>query len=301
MVTTRLSDVTAIWNTNAFFAYIITVRLFKLDWELRKLLAVLLATFGVLAVVYGDAQQSEAPLSDHRKAQEASDATDSGKPTAALLGDLLTLCASFGFGLYQVLYKRHVALPLDQEFELGSSYAPLPESDDIPASELNEAGKEIDDLTYPPPFGLHANLMASGIGLVTFFFLWIMLPFLHYSGYERFRLPDDPTVVLSIAGIAASGLTFNVGMLVNDFSFCLSVLGLIYDHFLRPQALLGLWGPVVVSVGCLLTIVLVLLSDITVGQGVGVITPWNLAGSGGIVVAFGVLVYDMVQNPQPHN
>jgi len=274
-----LSDITAIWNTNAFFAYIITVRLFKLDWELRKLLAVLIATFGVLAVVYGDAQQSESHLSDHRKAQEASDATESGKPKAPLLGDLLTLCASFGFGLYQVLYKRHVALPLDQEFELGGSYAPLPESDGIPASELSEAGKEIDDLTYPPPFGLHANLMASGVGLMTFFFLWIMLPFLHYSGYERFRLPDSPTIVLSIAGIAATGLTFNVGML----------------------ALLGLWGPVVVSVGCLLTIVLVLLSDITVGQGVGVITPWNLAGSGGIVVAFGVLVYDMVQNPQPHN
>lgn len=75
------------------------------------------------------------------------------------------------------------------------------------------------------------------------------------------------------------------------------MLRLTDDLFLRSQTLLGLWGPVVVSVGCLLTIVLVLLSDITVGQGVGVITPWNLAGSGGIVVAFGVLVYDMIQNP----
>jgi len=73
------------------------------------------------------------------------------------------------------------------------------------------------------------------------------------------------------------------------------VLGLTDDLLLRSQTLLGLWGPVVVSVGCLLTIVLVLLSDITVGQGLGVITPWNLAGSGGIVVAFGVLVYDMTQ------
>lgn len=214
----RLSDVTAIWNTNAFFAYIITVRLFKLDWEPRKLLAVLIATFGVLAVVYGDAKQSELPLSDNRKAL-ASDATESGKPKAPLLGDLLTLCASFGYGLYQVLYKRHAALPLDQEFELDSSYVPLPESDGIPASELSEVDKEvdIDDLTYPPPFGLHANLLASVLGLMTFLFLWIMLIFLHYSGYERFRLPDNHTTVLSIAGIAGSGLVFNVGMLVTTF------------------------------------------------------------------------------------
>jgi hypothetical protein len=69
----------------------------------------------------------------------------------------------------------------------------------------------------------------------------------------------------------------------------------------HSQTLLGIWGPIVVSVGNLLTIVLVLLSDMTVGQGLDVITPWNLAGSFGIVVAFGILVYDMVQNPQFHN
>ena len=70
---------------------------------------------------------------------------------------------------------------------------------------------------------------------------------------------------------------------------------------LRSQALLGIWGPIVVSVGNLLTIVLVLLSDITVGQGVEVITRWNLAGSGAIVAAFGILVYDMIQHTQSHN
>ena len=61
------------------------------------------------------------------------------------------------------------------------------------------------------------------------------------------------------------------------------------------KVLLGIWGPIVVSVGNLLTIVLILLSDITVGQGVDVITPWNLAGSCGIMAAFGILVYDMIQ------
>jgi len=275
-----ISDVTAIWNTNAFFAYIVTVRLFKLNWELRKLLAVLVATFGVLTVVYGDAmRQSNAPPADH---SGESVIVETAKPKAPLVGDLLTLCASVGYGLYQVMYKRHAALPSDTKFDTeGGAYVPLPgSSDGIPVSEISEDDLKIDDLMYPPPFGLHPNLLACGIGLMTFLTLWIMLPVLHYTGYERFRLPDSPKTLLSIAGIAGAGLVFNAGLMT----------------------LLGIWGPIVVSVGNLLTIVLVLLSDITFGQGVEVITPWNLAGSGAIVVAFGILVYDMIQhNTQSHN
>lgn len=267
-----LSDVTAIWNTNAFFAYIITVRLFKLRWEFRKILAVLIATFGVLAVVYGDAKILDAPPADHRMALKVS--TDSARPKAPLVGDLLTLCASVGYGLYQVLYKRYAALPSDPKFESGGAYDPLPDSEDRPAHGINGRSIEVDGLTYPPPFGLHPNLLTCGIGLTTFFSLWIMLPILHYCGYERFRLPPDMITTLSIAGIAASGLVFNAGLMI----------------------LLGIWGPIVVSVGNLLTIVLVFLSDITIGQGVDVITPWNLVGSGGIVVAFGILVYDMIRH-----
>jgi len=179
-----------------------------------------------------------------------------------------------------VLYKRHAALPSGPDFDTGGgggAYVPLPgSSDGIPASELSEDDLKVDDLMYPPPFGLHPNLLACGIGLMTLLTLWIMLPILHYTGYERFRLPDSPTTLLSIAGIATSGLVFNAGLMT----------------------LLGIWGPIVVSVGNLLTIVLVFLSDVTVGQGVDAITPWNLTGSGAIVVAFGILVYDMVQHTQ---
>jgi len=291
----RLSDITAIWNTNAFFAYIFAVWLFRLNWEPLMLLAVLIATFGVMAVVYGDAGQSELPLTDQR--ETFVNTSETVKPDAPLLGDLLTLCASVGYGLYQVLYKRHATLLQDGEFELGAPYVPLAESDSPSAGELDESVKEVDgDLAYPPPFGLYPNLLTSGMGLMTLLSLWIMLPILHYSGYERFRLPDNPTVVLSIVGVAGSGLVFNAGLLVPIFwlLFCTQVL-IISSLF---QVLLGIWGPIVVSVGNLLTIVLVLLSDITIGQGVDVITPWNLAGSGGIIVAFGILVYDMVRHPQ---
>ncbi len=212
---------------------------------------------------------------------------------------LAVLIATFGVMavVYQVLYKRHATLLQDGEFELGAPYVPLAESDSPSAGELDESVKEVDgDLAYPPPFGLYPNLLTSGMGLMTLLSLWIILPILHYSGYERFRLPDNPTVVLSIVGVAGSGLVFNAGLLVPIFwlLFCTQVL-IISSLF---QVLLGIWGPIVVSVGNLLTIVLVLLSDITIGQGVDVITPWNLAGSGGIIVAFGILVYDMVRHPQ---
>ncbi len=95
------------------------------------ILAVLIATFGVLAVVYGDANNLDEPPADHRKALEVS--TDSARPKAPLVGDLLTLCASIGYGLYQVLYKRYAALPSDPEFELAGAYDPLPDSEDRPA------------------------------------------------------------------------------------------------------------------------------------------------------------------------
>ena len=102
----RLTDVTAIWNPNAFFAYIITV---WLNWELRKL----------LAVVYGDAaQQADAPPTDESIIMVVA-TSETSRPNAPLVGDLLTLCAAIGFGLYQVMYKRHAALPYDPEFDTG--------------------------------------------------------------------------------------------------------------------------------------------------------------------------------------
>jgi drug/metabolite transporter (DMT)-like permease len=219
----RLSDITAIWNTNAFFAYVITVRLFKLNWEPRKLLSVLFATFGVMAVVYGDARVSDAVPGPDAPTRVASN--DSVKPKAPVLGDLLTLCASVGYGIYQVMYKRYAAISSDPEFVPGGEYLPLPDSANHATAGLSEGcNAELDDLVYPPPFGLHPNLLACGIGLMSLFTLWILLPIVHYSGYERFRLPDSPSVILSIAGVACTGLVFNSGILVGPTHFCVGFL-----------------------------------------------------------------------------
>ncbi|KAF5313178.1 hypothetical protein D9619_003283 [Psilocybe cf. subviscida] len=264
-----VSDVTAIWNTNAFFAYLLTVKLFNLKWEARRLLAVVLATLGTVAVVYGSA--SEESGNTHTDAPaNATGIHLSLKPTAPLVGNLLTLVASFGYGLYQVLYKIYAALPSDPELAAELQYEAIPDDVEESGGETS-FGAHAADADAQLPFGLHPNLLTSLLGLATLLILWIPIPFLHWSGAEVFRLPPDFHTVLSITGIALSGVVFNSGFMV----------------------LLGIWGPIIVSVGNLLTIVLVLISDVIIGGGTDVLTFWSMLGSGIIVLAFGVLAYDM--------
>ncbi|KAJ7293558.1 hypothetical protein C8J57DRAFT_1043403 [Mycena rebaudengoi] len=261
-----VGDVTAIWNSNAFFAYLMT---FRCKWEPRKFFAVSLATVGVLVVVYGGSTAENldgAPV-------------PSPRPTAPLLGDLLTLVASVGYALYQVLYKKYAALPsdpelIDEEPSSPSAYEHLATSDDAPDAQYPPPDPPLDvqDAVYPPPFGLHPNLLTSAIGLCTLGTLWIFIPVLHYTGLELFVLPSTLTMVFTIAGIALSGVVFNAGFMV----------------------LLGVWGPIITSVGNLLTIVLVFLSDIIFGAGFEAITLGGVIGCSVIVAAFGVLVYDML-------
>ncbi|KAF8168120.1 hypothetical protein B0H34DRAFT_684272 [Crassisporium funariophilum] len=263
-----VSDVTAIWNTNAFFAYLISVKLFKLRWEPRRLLAVSLATLGVTIVVYGGSTSS----AHDEKDVVSTTATFSFKPSAPLVGNLLTLVASFGYGLYQVLYKIYAALPSDPEVSSERLYQQIPEEEEgIVGTLTGSRGAIPEDAVYPPPFGFHPNLLTSMMGFFTLVLLWIPIPMLHYSGAETFRLPPNGTTVMAITGIAFSGVIFNAGFMV----------------------LLGVWGPIIVSVGNLLTIVLMVISDIIFGAGLEALTIWSLLGSGIIVLAFTVLAYDM--------
>ncbi|KAF9457080.1 hypothetical protein BDZ94DRAFT_288788 [Collybia nuda] len=271
-----ISDVTAIWNTNAFFAYIITVRMFGLKWEPRRLLAVLLATLGVLAVVYGGSTVEDR-MSSLREVPPSSPpspllgtTTTSIKPTAPLVGVLLTLVASIGYGLYQVLYKKFAALPTDPEVFADRLYDQVP-SEDPATGSYGQTRSGSDHTIDPLPFGLHANLLTSIIGLLTFVILWVPIPIFHYLDIEPFVLPQNAKTTFAIAGIALTGVIFNAGFMV----------------------LLGLWGPIITSVGNLLTIVLVFFSDMIFGDGLENMTLWSLSGCSVIVAAFSVLAYDM--------
>ncbi|KAF8445919.1 hypothetical protein L210DRAFT_3619713 [Boletus edulis BED1] len=257
-----VTDVTAIWNANAFFAYIFSVKLLGVKWGTLPLFAVIIATLGVLTVVYG----GTTALSPHLQSAEA----DPSSTSAPLTGDMLTLVASVLYGLYQVLYKRYIALPTNPELTAESGcYRPLPDHANNTLDDETVAVLRADDIVYPPPFGLHPNLITATIGLCTLLVFWIPIPFLHYYQIETFRLPTSGSTLLAIATIATSGVVFNAGLMI----------------------LLGIWGPVVTSVGNLLTLVLTLISDLYFGT--VALTFGGLLGAGMIICAFGVLVYDM--------
>ncbi|PBK77332.1 hypothetical protein ARMSODRAFT_949243 [Armillaria solidipes] len=262
-----VSDVTAIWNTNAFFAYIISVQVFHLKWESRRLLAVVLATLGVLVVVYGGSMST--PEETGSEVLQ-----DFKRPTAPLIGDLLTLAASLIYALYQVMYKKYAALPSDPELVSERIYEPLPEADDLDIESSSDADIKDPDSACPPPFGFHPNFLTTAIGICTFLLLWIPIPVLDYFQIEIFAFPDSWRTVLAIGTIAMSGVVFNAGFMI----------------------LLAAWGPIMTSVGGLLTIALVFISDVMFGAGMRAVTMGSVVGSTMIIAAFGVLVYDMAKH-----
>lgn len=175
-----------------------------MKWESRRLSAVFLATAGVLAVVYGGITSEGGSPSP-----EASVATPSIKPSAPLVGDLLTLVASITYGLYQVLYKKYAALPFDPSELI---YYEVPSAETAIGSPSESYPS---DSIAPLPFGLYANLLTSVIGLLTLAVVWIFIPVCHYLDVEPFMLPADLTTWLVIAGIALGGIVFNAGFMAS--------------------------------------------------------------------------------------
>jgi hypothetical protein len=96
----------------------------------------------------------------------------------------------------------------------------------------------------PLPFGMHPILVTSGIGLVTLCTLWVGIPIAHYLGWERFEAPPNFKTFFFLFFVVFMGIIFNG---------CFSIL-------------LAIWGPVLASVSCLLTTVLVFAADIMLGH-----------------------------------
>ena len=117
----------------------------------------------------------------------------------------------------------------------------------------------------PLPFGLHANIMTSGIGLVTFACLWIGLPIADALGWEPFEMPHNLWTVLSIATVVVCGIFFNGAFMI----------------------LLSLWGPVLASVSCLMTTILVEIADVLLGNQLKLV---SVIGCTFIAAGFAVLV-----------
>jgi drug/metabolite transporter (DMT)-like permease len=92
---TTPSDLTAIYNCSAFFAYVFSVPLLHEPLRLDKSVAVLIAIAGVLVVAYGDTKGTE---------------TETGAGSR-FLGNIVIGVGSVLYGLYEVLYKRFACPP----------------------------------------------------------------------------------------------------------------------------------------------------------------------------------------------
>ena len=174
---TSPSDLTAIYNCSAFFAYAFSVPILKEKLRLDKSFAVLVAIIGVLIVAYGDAKPTK-----HGGKSGGSVGGDPEDKEAKnrVAGNLIIGIGSVLSGFYEVLYKR-LACP--------------PEG------------------TTPGRGMIFANTFGSLIGSFTILVLWIPLPILHYTGLETFELPRGQAASLLLVSVLANA-TFSGSFLV---------------------------------------------------------------------------------------
>lgn len=97
---TTPSDLTAIYNCSAFFAYVFSIPLLREPFRLDKSFAVVIAIIGVLVVAYGDTKP---------QGGDASGGADDASSRFA--GNLIIGIGSILYGLYEVLYKRYACPP----------------------------------------------------------------------------------------------------------------------------------------------------------------------------------------------
>lgn len=158
---TTPSDLTAIYNCSAFFAYAFSVPLLKERLRLDKSIAVAIAIAGVLIVAYGDGSSKEAP--PQTPGEEGSSRRQELDGGTRFLGNVIIGVGSVLYGLYEVLYKRYACPP-----------------------EGTSAGRGM----------IFANAFGSLVGAFTLLVLWIPLPILHVFGWETFELPTGYTAWL---------------------------------------------------------------------------------------------------------
>ncbi|KAL8825822.1 MAG: hypothetical protein Q9170_007644 [Blastenia crenularia] len=92
------SDLTAIYNCSAFFAYAFSIPLLGDKLRFDKVFAVVVAVAGVMTIAYGDSKQSE-------KSSSSEDANNRA------VGNVVIGIGSVLYGLYEVLYKKLACPP----------------------------------------------------------------------------------------------------------------------------------------------------------------------------------------------
>jgi drug/metabolite transporter (DMT)-like permease len=174
---TSPSDLTAIYNCSAFFAYAFSVPILKEKLRIDKSFAVAVAIVGVLVVAYGDAKPTK---HGGKSGGSVGGGPEDTEASNRLAGNLIIGVGSVLYGFYEVLYKR-LACP--------------PEG------------------TSPGRGMVFAMTFGSLIGTFTLTVLWIPLPILHYMGWETFALPRGEAAWLLAISVLANA-TFSGSFLV---------------------------------------------------------------------------------------
>lgn len=174
---TSASDLTAIYNCSAFWAYVFSIPLLHDKLRFDKAFSVLLAIAGVLILSYGDSSPTKHGGKSGGSVGGGENPDDSSNRT---LGNIVIGVGSVLYGLYEVLYKK-LACP--------------PEG------------------TSPGRGMVFANTFGSLIGCFTLFVLWIPLPILHYTGIETFEWPQGEAAWMLLISVLANA-TFSGSFLV---------------------------------------------------------------------------------------
>jgi drug/metabolite transporter (DMT)-like permease len=162
---TTASDLTAIYNCSAFFAYAFSIPILREKVRTSKVVAVAIAIAGVFIVAYGDNSPAK-----HGSKSGGGAGGDKAPPSHEAenraFGNMVIGVGSVLYGFYEVLYKR-LACPPE-----GAS---------------------------PNKGVVFANMFGSLIGLFTLSVLWVPLPVLHYMGWEEFELPHGDQASTSMS------------------------------------------------------------------------------------------------------
>lgn len=170
---TTASDLTAIYNCSAFFAYAFSVPLLREKVRSSKVVAVAIAIFGVLVVAYGGENSAK-----HGGKSGGGAGGPNHQPEAnyRFLGNVIIGVGSVLYGFYEVLYKKIACPPED---------------------------------TSPGRGMIFANAFGSMIGLFTLCILWIPLPILNMLGWEVFELPRGEQAWMMLISVLANAGSFN--------------------------------------------------------------------------------------------
>lgn len=184
---TTASDLTAIYNCSAFFAYAFSIPLLHDKLRFDKIFSVGVAIAGVLIVAYGDGgsvKRSDSP--GEPASGDLGNQAGGGDLPYRAIGNLIIGVGSVLYGLYEVVYKK-LACP--------------PEG------------------TSPGRGMIFAQLLGSLIGGFTLLVLWIPLLLLHITGLETFELPRGETAWMLLISVLA-----NAGQSSVDWVHCTHML-----------------------------------------------------------------------------